>query len=345
MRPRVATIGRWGVACGMDNYVRSLIEYTLLDIEHRVFASIEDGASDSAPVPLLRDWSAATDDISGLLIDIQAFAPHALHVQFNWGVMSLGALSGLLRFCSDQGIASVVQLHATYDHPTEGSLGRIRDDLQRADCIIVHGEHDLQSARRLGLSRVWRWRLGVKPWPRRSVQEARALVGLTSRSPIVATFGFLQPRKNTLQTIRSIDMLRRDYPDVLLIACAAPHPRGFDLRYYEACRGAVASLGLRGNVEMVVRYLPEDVAMLLLQTSDAIVLPYVDTPEGASAAELVRTDAASIAGSIEEILRGGGLARGLADAAGAFADASAWPNVAVEYVDFLNGLLVSAGPK
>jgi len=357
--PVVAMVTRWGVRCGMDNYVRELVDAVSDRLDVRIYAAHEPGIAEDADTSVVRDWDADAPHVDQLIADLRALRPDLIHVQFNWGYITVNALGRLLEFARADGIPLVVQLHATFDNPREGSLRAIAAQLGTASRVIVHGEADVERLRQWGVAdNVWKWRLGEWRWPRRDRNELRECLGIADRSPVIGTFGFLQPRKSVLQIIQAVGLLRERHPDVLLVACNSLHPRGFDPAYVLACRNEIARLGLHPNVELITRYLAEDVVMTLLQAADVLVLPHVDTPEGTSAAAkfciaagrplivssehlfddyrdsaltLERVDVGSIAGAVERVVGDVQLARSLADGAAAHADRLDWGVVGAEY--------------
>jgi glycosyltransferase involved in cell wall biosynthesis len=362
----VAMVTPWGVACGVDNYVRELVQATKSQLDVIVCANQELGSVDTGADTVLRDWNAASSDVDRVQADLLRLHPDIVHIQFSWGYMQLGFLGRLLSFCEAHGIPSIVQLHATYDHPVHGSLVEVVEGLRTSAAVIVHGDFEVKRLAEWGvIENVVRWRLGEKQWPRRDVASVRGSLGISDRFPVVATFGFLQRRKRTLETIRSLAVLREDYPGAYLVAATAIHPRGHEPNYYLACREEIRRLGLTSNVEFIVRYLPEGAAMLLLQAADVIVLPYSDTPEGTSAAAkfcsaagrplvvsgeplfddyrdsaltLSSVDPVCIAETVAVVLKDQELAGSLATKAWERGSDSRWDVIASEYVGLVRGL-------
>jgi glycosyltransferase involved in cell wall biosynthesis len=282
---RVAMVARWGLACGIDDYVRELIAAADPDVEVAVFANREPGATDAGASRVLRDWDAGSADVSRISRDLAEFDPAVVHIQFHWGYLDLGFFREVLRWCEERSVHSIVQVHSTQGHPAVGTLADIAQDLRSASVVIAHGAVDVTRLGEVDVrDNVLQWRLGEKAWPARDPDAVRESLGVGTRHPIVATFGFLQPRKQTLEVVRAVARLRRTFPQVLLIAATALHPRGFDSNYYLDVRQEIRLLGLEDSVALIVRYLDAAAAMLLLQAADVIVLPYANSSEGTSAA-------------------------------------------------------------
>lgn len=367
MRPRVAMVTRWGVACGMDNYSRELVEAVRDKIDVRVHAGRDAAVSSLLSDDVAWDWDPDSDDVSQLIGALREESPNLVHIQFNWGAMHLDALGQLMDFAKAENVPLVLQLHATFDSPHDRPLRDIADKLKNVQLVVVHGAADVKRLEAMGVSEnVKRWRLGERGWPRYSAEDIRRCLGIADSVPVIATFGFLQPRKNTLELLRAVPLLVDEYPNVLLLSLSALHPRGFDPDYFLECRQAITESGMGDHICLVTKYLPQAAAMVLLQASDAIVLPYVDTPEGTSAAAkfcaaagrpmivssepifddyrdtavtLRSMDSRGIASSIRSLLPDADLRRELAAAAAAQADRLSWSRVSAEYVEIVRGLL------
>jgi glycosyltransferase involved in cell wall biosynthesis len=368
---KIAMVSRWGVPCGIDNYVRELTEATGEGLTFVILANRERLATDADSVPVKRDWDADSADADEVIDDLRAEKPDVVHIQFNWGCMKLGLVRCILDYCDANGVPCVLQLHATYDHETEGTLGDGVPNMSAAAALIVHGDADARRLRQLGLDEiVVRWRLGEKVWPARDADTVRECLGITGKRPVVATFGFLQPRKRTLETIRALSIVRRAYPDAFLVAATALHPRGFDVEYYLACRDEIHRSGSADSVSLSTRYLREGAAMLLLQAADVIVLPYEGTPEGTSAAAkfcsaagrplvvsgeslfddyrdsaytLETTGADAIADAVVRIFEDPALAASLSERAKSMAARMSWEIVGREYESLIERVVADSG--
>jgi glycosyltransferase involved in cell wall biosynthesis len=320
---------------------------------------------------VLRSWDASSPDTAALAADLSAEKPDVVHIQFNWSYMRLDFLANVLDLCASRNIPCILQLHATFDHALEGSLQSLAGKMAAATTVIVHGDADARRLAEWGVAdNVFVWRLGERAWPQRDAAGLREQLGIAGRRPVVATFGFLQPRKRTLETIRAVRYLLGDYPDLLLIAATALHPRSFDPAYYLACREEIVRSGLDDIVELIVRYLSGHAAMTLLQAADVIVLPYVGTAEGTSAAAkfcsaagrplvvsgeqlfdsfrdsaltLERADAESIAAAVKRVVSDDELAASLAERAKAKADSLSWDTVGPEYVALVGRATAGGG--
>lgn len=284
MKPRVAMVSRWGVTCGIDDYVRDLIEASSDRVEFLVLAARESVRHAPDAPWVLRDWDYGSERVDELLADLTRVSPDVLHIQFNWTSMRFAALTQLLQFAVDNRVTCILQLHATMDYERD-SLSALAPLLKRIDLVIVHGQHDLDRLSAWGVeSNVWQWQLGERTWPHLDRAKLKQRLGLGEHHPVVATFGFLQRRKGLLASLQAVELMAPRYPDICFVGCCAIHPRGFDPDYLFQCLEAASTPALQRAVALIPYYLPSAAAMALLQAADVIVLPYVDTPEGQSAA-------------------------------------------------------------
>ena len=92
------------------------------------------------------------------------------------------------------------------------------------------------------------------------------------------------PTRARWSSCRAIDIVRRELPDVLLLAPCAIHPDPISAQYLDTCQAEIDRLGLGPNVTLVTEFLSDDEARTLLAASNVIALPYAETAESSSAA-------------------------------------------------------------
>ena len=81
-----------------------------------------------------------------------------------------------------------------------------------------------------------------------------------------------------------VDSLRKEFPDICLLALTAHYPDVSSDSYEDQIRAEIAAKGLGDNVMLITDYLPDETSRAMLRGVDAIVLPYRDTGESSSAA-------------------------------------------------------------
>lgn len=282
----IAIITRWGSACGMDEYARAFVRHVATpSFDVVVHANHEEVLlNDASDVRVVRDWSARTGDVAQLVDGMRAHRPGLVCVQFNWGYIPEDVLLAVSAECSSLGIPLVIELHATLSAGPE-RLETIAPALHAASALFVHGQHDVDRLGSLGLAdKTWLYPLPHEQVPVRHQHEALQALNISDRRPVIATFGFLQPRKNTPELIRAIDTIRTVYPGVLLLGCTAIHPRGIEADTLLECVREIRTRGLVRHVQLMLDFLPESWVLSVLHAADLIVLPYSGSAEGSSAA-------------------------------------------------------------
>jgi glycosyltransferase involved in cell wall biosynthesis len=285
---RVAMVTSWNSRCGIAENSRYLVEHTRGEVNYDIFADVDveviDPLAERGVVRTWKDrWTPELGDLEDALLVSEA---DVLHVQFNFGFFEFGHLAELLdRQLDRRGV--VLTMHRTLDYDDRGDLLTLRqigDTLGRVDQLIVHQESDARYLADMGIEEnVTLVPIGSAPPPALTPEEVRAQLGLGDR-PVVGTFGFLLPHKGTLELVEAVDQLRRDHPDVLLLALCARYPNVESEEYEARIRAEVATRGMENNVLLLTDYLSDDAARVLLRGADVIVLPYRDTGESSSAA-------------------------------------------------------------
>lgn len=287
-QPHVAVISTWNSACGIAENTRYIVEglgrHARVDVfadyrEHVIDAAAEEGVT--------RCWiSAFEPDLGHLEHELVGSRAEIIHLQFNFGFFGLSEMAAFTR-AQRRRRAVVVSLHRTREIDVLGrpaSLSSVARELAQLDQVIVHQEADRRYLERLGVtSNVSVVPLGAPPPPDISPEGARQELGLGSR-PLLGTFGFLLPHKGLLDLLDVFATLRRELPDVHLIAACALHPDPASSLYEREVRAAVQARGLEDCVTLVTDFLPDESAQLLLRAVDGIVLPYRRTEESSSAA-------------------------------------------------------------
>ncbi len=284
----VAMVSTWNSRCGIAENTRYLVERSPESVTYELFADRGAELIDpTADAGVVRTWHDRwTPDLGELEDALLASDADVLHVQFNFGFFEFGHLAEVVeRELDRRGV--VLTLHRTLDYDDRGdllTLRQIRPTLVRADRLIVHQESDAAYLAEMGIvDNVHLVPLGASAAPQIAPEEVRRELGLGDR-PVIGTFGFLLPHKGTLDLVEAVDVLRGEFPDVLLLALCAryPHPESKD--YEDTIRARIAERGMEDNVLLLTDYLPDETARMLLRSADVIVLPYHETGESSSAA-------------------------------------------------------------
>ena len=182
---RLAWISTWGTRCGIATYSENLVAHASWPI--RVFAPELTEAEDLRATETtsdhgicLRCWhNGGVDDLQRLTYGLDAFAPTAVVIQFNYGFFDLCALAELIEQQKAQGRAVLVMLHSTQDPPDmpERSLSLIVPALAQCDRLLVHGVHDLNRLKGIGLTNnTTLVPHGILEWPAAKARRESALL-------------------------------------------------------------------------------------------------------------------------------------------------------------------------
>jgi glycosyltransferase involved in cell wall biosynthesis len=285
--PRVAMVSTWNSRCGVAENTRNIVDNSLGSVTFEIYAdtlveTIDPARERGVRRAWVNRWEPQLDELNGLL---WMSDPDVVHIQFNFGFFELDRLAGLIQSQLQQR-AVVMTFHRIRDIEIDGELVKlssIRETLERVDRLIVHQESDARILAEIGLSNVSVVPMGTAPPPEVSHRAAREMLGLGER-PVIGTFGFLLPHKGTLELIGVVDSLRKEFPDICLLALCARYPDVSSDSYEDQIRAEIAAKGLGDNVVLITDYLPDETSRLTLRGVDAIVLPYRDTGESSSAA-------------------------------------------------------------
>lgn len=158
---------------------------------------------------------------------------------------------------------AVVLAHNVLPHESRpGDRGLVRWLLSRADGVLVHSTHEQEIARRLSSVPVQTQSLPPHlpgGWPTELAELDRP-----ARRTLLL-FGLVRPYKGLDVLLRA---LARTAPDIRLLV------RGEFWEPVNQYRRLVDELGLAGRVDIVPHYVPAGDVAGLLQSVDALVLPY-----------------------------------------------------------------------
>ncbi len=192
---------------------------------------------------------------------------------------------------------------------------------------------------------------------------------------IVSTFGFLGPGKGIENCIKALSKLVQKYPNILYLVLGKTHP-SLSKKYGESYRNLllnlVENLGLTENIDFVNQYLPLDKLGDYLYMTDVYVTPYPNKDQAVSgtltyavgcgraivstpyeyaieilggARGLIAQDSnnpSELATLIEKIINDPVLKQNLEQKTRNLGEKMTWSNVAQQYINFLNQLLLNA---
>jgi len=139
--------------------------------------------------------------------------------------------------------------------------------------------------------------------PRRSLQEARAFLGLTVENKVILFFGQIKRVKGLDILIRSFSMVAREYPEARLVV-AGPVWKD-DYAVYATL---IEALELNDRVMTRLEYIPDEQVSLYFQAADVVVLPYRKVYQSAvlfMAHSFARPIVATAVGGLAEVIQDG----------------------------------------
>ncbi len=362
---RVGLVTTWGSRDGVAEYSRYLVEATPPGaIEWTILA--EEGVATEYPDDerVVRCWRGRRlDDLSQLLAQIERRDLDLVHFQFHDRYFEQAAFARAVEALGRRGSRVWVTFHRTHDIKEDRqvrSLAGIAHVLRRADRLLVLTEADVRRLAAWGVSanvaqsaHGWLW--PGDPGP----ALIRQRLGIEC-APVVATYGFLAPRKQTLELIDALAVVRRRFPEAMLLAVTAFAAGRTSRTYYHECLLRIAEHGLHDRAKLLTDFLPLQQSFLALQAADVIVLPYRPQSESSSGAvrvalgsgrpviatraqmfddvvdETLQVDdamPATLSGAILRILDDRALADELVRRARQRAERDSWQQVAAEYAE------------
>ncbi|MHB8761287.1 MAG: glycosyltransferase [Coriobacteriia bacterium] len=283
---KIAMVTSWGTVCGIAQYTDYFMDAVVRldpEVDFMVLAPHPSNMHDSHR-DTRRCWRQKEESPEELLRQISSSCPDLVHIQYSHAFFTEAGLGLLVKSIRDMGIPVVVTFHSTT--PVQGvSLGSVCSDLERASALVVHSPVDVERLRSWGLSgNVSVIPLATTDKPDEAAAEVREAIGLAAHTPVIASFGFLQPHKGVLETIDATARLLREYPQILYMAVSTTQANVESRMYLTECRARISRLGLQGHAVILDTFLPVEEVYTALHAADVIVMPYRDTGESASGA-------------------------------------------------------------
>lgn len=365
---KLAMVTSWDSRCGIAEYSRYLIEAVINGrhaVEVEVLSSPGEGVWTDTAIANTVCWNQRpVNDLSRLRSHVLGNGFDIVHFQFNFGFFDLREFASIIRDFKGAGMKVVVTFHSTADTPEpQGaiSLRTIASSLRAVDLLLVHSADDELRLASFGITdNVEILHHGNLVYPSQD-RGLRKEWGITF-DPVISTFGFLLPHKGILELLEAVKLLRNELPNLGLMAQCALHRDAISHDFEPVVRQRIRDLGLEECVLLSTEFVAPEEAMLFLQLSDLVALPYKDTRESSSASvrfalgsgrpvittknpiftdvggstlevETYRPEA--LAAAIRTILNDPTLARDLARKATEVAESTSWKNIAKRYIDLL----------
>lgn len=285
----VDMVTTWNTKCGIAEYTKLQCEamrnYTNFQIypNYGVLLLNEDEDNVSPRV-----WHSAFEgNLDELTEVLENSTNDIVHIQFNYGFFKLCELSKMIeKLCKKKKI--IITFHKTKAAEVLGkiiSLKEITDSLNKCFCLVVHQKEDADILEGYGIdpALIRLIPLGQCVYEPRKAKDIKEKLGISDRI-VLGSYGFLLPHKGILENIEAVRRLKTKYSNILYLVCCSLHDSKESREYYKKCLNAVKKWGLQNNVIFITEYLPNDEAMVILQSCDVLLMTYLPTDESASGA-------------------------------------------------------------
>lgn len=240
-------------------------------------------SSDSKNV--IRNWSVGEESFDELLSDITTYKIDMVHVQYHSSGNSFTpeSLDKLISELNSLNVKIFVTFHSFRGDGFDYS--KSIKNLAQIDKIFLMSEDDYQLLSKT-LKNVSLINHGRERFPHRLKSKLKNELDIADKRPVVATHGLLNINKGTLNLLKSIEILKQKYPKIFLLAVTAVSSNNI---FAQGLKTEITdyskSKGLDDNFLLVPDFLSKSQVYVLMQASDVIVFPYLDTAgESASGA-------------------------------------------------------------
>jgi glycosyltransferase involved in cell wall biosynthesis len=283
---RMLLFTTWNVTCGIAEHASYLADalraegIDVLVLGNQMSGHYPRGFERDLHFPVARPWKwdNLTWQHSGVdlgLVEAMLLRemPDFAIVQHHTAFMPLWQYERLLDLLRSHGVSVAVEFHdaRNLDADALASFGRRADVLQFHDA----GETRLLSEDAPATAVVMPLPVklsGTQPAPRHEVN-----------GPVIGGFGFLRPYKGVLSSIRTIALLREQFPDIRYKGWHALYDEQ-SAAHLDDCLAEARRLGVADRIEINTAFLPIDEVIAHLAGCDLVLLPYAPADEGASAA-------------------------------------------------------------
>ena len=285
---RLAIVTTWDSRCGIAEYSRYFIEALReqqSEFEIEVLSSSVENIWPKNGIVNTVCWEQRpSTDLGRLQTQLLEKRFDIVHFQFNFGFFELKPFAELIEKLKRAGKKVVITFHSTEDVPEANRIISLKDidrSLGAVDLLLVHGPADEKRLAEFGLKdnvRILPHGNVIYPIEDRSLRKQWGI----KLDPVIGTFGFLLPNKGVLELLEAVKILRHEFPNLGLMAQCALHQQGISGEFEKVVRRRVTELELQDAVLLSTEFVTPEEAVLFLQLSDVVVMPYKETRESAS---------------------------------------------------------------
>lgn len=299
-RTKVGWFSTWNCRCGVAEYSRHLLNHFDADrFDWTVLASYDDQVLGPDGGNVIRCWGINAGSVRPLLEAVSAEQFDVLvlqyKIQLGFGWLSLHHFEALVALCHVLGTRVIVVAHATDGADLSGRpvSSRMRAALATVERILVHCDADVDRLRAFGLSaNVELLPHGFPDIVAHDGKSVRIRLGMPQEGFVIGAYGFMLPAKGIDTLIEAFGVVRSAHPDARLLLVNAMYPHPISEDYRATCERVAVDRGVRDQVVLETRFLPDDESAELLTAADVVVFPYRSGMDSSSAA--VRVGLASL---------------------------------------------------
>jgi glycosyltransferase involved in cell wall biosynthesis len=295
-KPKVVWVTTWNCKCGIATYSSYLLGEKKKDITI-IANKLEKNLmiSEDLERNTLRSWYSEPEKNPSRIIEpLLSTHPDIVHIQYNFGFFTPEVLGQVIDKLTENNIKVFLTLHSTKPVNKvlyKASLEEIKDSLLKAYRILVHSINDMNRLKEYGVYEnvtlfphgVFNVKeLEVKKWN----NQTRDKLKLNSKTPIIASFGFLLPNKGIKELIEAFSILKRDQlRHAKLMLLTALYPIKISEEYYKTCIKTIEKLKIpKQDIIWNTDFLEDREVLEKLSAADIVVFPYTKSSESASGA-------------------------------------------------------------
>lgn len=274
----VGWISTWNTKCGIATYSEHLMEG--FKRRPHVLAARSGSLLEMDDAQCTRCWDASDEDrLDQLAVEVEKRGFSALVIQWNFGFFHHEHLYRFIAAQKNAGRVIVLDLHATVDPPQapHKQMSNYIPAMALADRVLVHSIADMNRMKSFGLVN------NVALFPH-GVLDVSIPETTCAEHPTIATYGFCLPHKGLEQVVDAVAILRDEGERVDLRLVNAEYPVDFSADLVRHLQARIDTLGLRNQIMLETRFLPDAESLALLQEADLVLFVYQPTSESASGA-------------------------------------------------------------
>lgn len=280
-KERLSVVSTYNSQCGIAMYSSDIypkFSHAFKDMEIIANSDVTERLKpDDQTIKRLWQYSELT--FNRVKKHLDEYGPKYIHFQYNLSFYSPRRLAELIDIYTNKQKKVIVTLHSVHS-----SLADIKEQLLRVDKLIVHSQKDKQELADMGIGNAVELKHGLPYFPDMDQSLIQEKLGLNSRR-IIATHGMIHDKKGFIELIKSLALLKKEIPNILLLCITAINHNNSTSRHtYKLMQEEIEKNDLKDNIILFPSFLETPVVIRLLQAAEVIVLPYAQVKEGASGA-------------------------------------------------------------